>query len=81
MASVAGLDDPAIAKLLAEAAESVGGGKACHVAGYLFPGGRTLSGDAAVVRWVCEHAAARGAKSSKLLEVRAVLPTMLTVFH
>lgn len=69
MASVAGLDDDQLTALLAEGAAAVGGGKAAYVANYLFPGGRTLSGDADVLEWVCQHASARGAKSAKRLEV------------
>eukprot|EP00908_Phaeocystis_cordata_P016975 Transcript_28292.p1 GENE.Transcript_28292~~Transcript_28292.p1 ORF type:complete len:509 (-),score=168.81 Transcript_28292:76-1554(-) len=69
MASVAGLGDDAIGALLAEGAAAVGGGKAAYMANFMFPGGRTLSGDAAVLQWVCANAGARGAKSAKPLEV------------
>ena len=69
MASVAGLDDDAMETLLRDGAAAVGGGKQAHVANYLFPGGRTLSGDVDVLEWVCKQAPARGAKSAKKLEV------------
>jgi len=69
MASVAGLDDPGMKKLIAEASKAVGGGKEAYIANYLFPGGRTLSGDIDVLDWICANAAARGAKNAKRLEV------------
>ena len=59
MASVAGLDDPGMKKLIAEASKAVGGGKEAYIANYLFPGGRTLSGDIDVLDWICANAAAR----------------------
>ena len=57
MASVAGLDDPGMKKLIAEASKAVGGGKEAYIANYLFPGGRTLSGDIDVLDWICANAA------------------------
>ena len=69
MASVAGLDDGAMEALLRDGAAAVGGGRRAHVANYLFPGGRTLSGDVAVLEWVCAQAPSRGAKSAKKLDV------------
>ena len=63
MASVAGLDDPGMKKLIAEASKAVGGGKEAYIANYLFPGGRTLSGDIDVLDWICANAAARGVDS------------------
>ena len=50
MASVAGMDDSTLSELCMEA--SVATGKLVKIANYLFPKGRTVSGDVEVTGWV-----------------------------
>ena len=74
MASIGGLPDDQLMAVLDEAAVTVGKGKA-YVANYMFPQGRTCSGDLDVLAKACELATAKGASSAKMLPVSGAFHT------
>ena len=74
MASIGGLPDDKLMAALDEAAVAVGKGKA-YVANYMFPQGRTCSGDLDVLAKACELAKAKGAKNANMLAVSGAFHT------
>jgi [acyl-carrier-protein] S-malonyltransferase len=74
MASIGPLDDDKLQKVLDDASASVGTGKG-YIANYMFPGGRTCSGDLAVLEKACELAKAAGATNAKMLPVSGAFHT------
>ncbi|KAL3918632.1 MAG: hypothetical protein SGPRY_005938 [Prymnesium sp.] len=62
MASVSGVDDEQLQALLDEAGEEVGGGKKGYIANYMFPLGRTCSGDTEVIKRLCDKVRAHLSK-------------------
>jgi len=76
MASVSGVDDDTLVQLLAAAAEQVGNGGKVYIANYMFPEGRTCSGDTAVLKKLCELISSLGrGKSGKLMNVSGAFHT------
>ena len=76
MASIVGItDDAVLEKCLSEAKAAVGGDGAAYIANYMFPGGRTCSGDKQVLSKACELAKEAGASSAKLLAVSGAFHT------
>jgi len=76
MASVSGVDDTTLAQMIAAATEQVGNGGRAYIANYMFPEGRTCSGDTAVLKKLCELVANLGAgKSGKLINVSGAFHT------
>ena len=76
MASIVGItDDAVLEKCLREAKAAVGGDGAAYIANYMFPGGRTCSGDKQVLSKACELAKEAGASRAKLLAVSGALHT------
>eukprot|EP00316_Scyphosphaera_apsteinii_P008270 CAMPEP_0119322642 /NCGR_PEP_ID=MMETSP1333-20130426/58743_1 /TAXON_ID=418940 /ORGANISM="Scyphosphaera apsteinii, Strain RCC1455" /LENGTH=468 /DNA_ID=CAMNT_0007329919 /DNA_START=30 /DNA_END=1436 /DNA_ORIENTATION=+ len=75
MASVAGSDDATLQGALDKAMAEVGGGKKGYIANYMFPEGRTCSGDKKVLEKLCELAPAMGVKQCKLLAVSGAFHT------
>ena len=53
----------------------VGGGKKAYIANYMFPEGRTCSGDKKVLEKACELATKEGAKNAKMLNVSGAFHT------
>ena len=53
MASVSGVGDAQLEAFLEQAASEVGGGKKGYIANYMFPEGRTCSGDTEVLKAMC----------------------------
>ena len=53
----------------------VGGGKKAYIANYMFPEGRTCSGDKEVLAKACELATKAGAKAAKMLAVSGAFHT------
>ena len=75
MASISGVDDKTLLQMIAQAtAETEGDGKA-YIANYMFPEGRTCSGDKAVLEEACKLCTAAGAKSAKMLAVSGAFHT------
>ena len=75
MASVSGMADDALEAAIAEAEASVGGGKKGYIANYMFPEGRTCSGDVEVLQRMCETIGKIGGKSAKMLNVSGAFHT------
>jgi len=69
MATVTGASDAALQQALDKAAATVGGGKKAYIANYMFPEGRTCSGDLKVLEEMCKIAPSLGAKQAKMLNV------------
>jgi [acyl-carrier-protein] S-malonyltransferase len=74
MASIGGIADDKLQKCLDEAGAAVGTGTA-HIANYMFPEGRTCSGDLKVLEKACELVTAAGAKNAKMLNVSGAFHT------
>jgi len=74
MASIGGIADDKLQECLDEAAKVVGKGKA-YIANYMFPEGRTCSGDLKVLEKACELVQAKGAKNAKMLNVSGAFHT------
>lgn len=74
MASIGGIADDKLQESLDEAAKAVGKGKA-YIANYMFPEGRTCSGDLKVLEKACELVQAKGAKNAKMLNVSGAFHT------
>jgi len=68
MASIGGIADDKLQACLDEAGTAVGSGKA-YIANYMFPGGRTCTGDLKVLEKACELVTKAGANSAKMLNV------------
>ena len=78
MCSVAGCTDDKLQQALDAAADAVGSGKKAWIANYMFPEGRTCSGDPEVLERLCELApASYGAKNAKMLAVSGAFHTPL----
>jgi len=75
MVSVSGCSDEVLQKALDQAGKAVGGGKKAYIANYMFPEGRTCSGDKAVCEKLCETAVKLGAKQAKMLAVSGAFHT------
>ena len=69
MASIAGIADEPLQKCLDEAAKAIGGEGKAYIANYMFPEGRTCTGDVKVLEKACELLLQAGAKSAKMLNV------------
>jgi [acyl-carrier-protein] S-malonyltransferase len=74
MASIGGLADEKLQKALDDACAEVGKGKA-YIANYMFPEGRTCSGDLKVLEKACELCTKLGAKNAKMLNVSGAFHT------
>merc|ERR1711871_666977 len=74
MASIGGIADDKLQQALDEAAKEVGHGKA-YIANYMFPEGRTCSGDRKVLEKACEIVQKAGAKNAKMLNVSGAFHT------
>ena len=74
MASIGGISDEKLQGCLDEAAKAVGSGKA-YIANYMFPEGRTCSGDIKVLEKACELVTKAGAKNAKMLNVSGAFHT------
>ena len=74
MASIGGIADDKLQKALDDAAKEVGSGKA-YIANYMFPEGRTCSGDKKVLEKACEIVTKLGAKNAKMLNVSGAFHT------
>merc|ERR1719230_788684 len=74
MASIGGIADGPLQASLDEAAAAVGSGKA-YIANYMFPEGRTCSGDIKVLEKACELVTKMGAKNAKMLNVSGAFHT------
>jgi len=75
MASVSGCDDKILQDALDKAAATVGGGKKGYIANYMFPQGRTCSGDKKVLEELCKVVVTMGAKNAKMLAVSGAFHT------
>jgi len=75
MASVSGASDAVLQDALDKAAAAVGGGKKAYIANYMFPEGRTCSGDPKVLEKLCEIVVPMGAKNAKMLAVSGAFHT------
>jgi [acyl-carrier-protein] S-malonyltransferase len=75
MASVSGASDAALQQALDKAAATVGGGKKAYIANYMFPEGRTCSGDLKVLEETCKIVPTFGAKNAKMLNVSGAFHT------
>jgi|Transcript_14037 [acyl-carrier-protein] S-malonyltransferase len=75
MASVSGVSDTVLQQALDKAAEQVGSGKKAYIANYMFPEGRTCSGDKEVLTKFCEVVLSMGAKQAKMLAVSGAFHT------
>ena len=75
MASVSGCSDTVLQDALDKAAATVGGGKKAYIANYMFPEGRTCSGDPKVLEKLCEIVVPMGAKNAKMLAVSGAFHT------
>jgi len=76
MASISGVDDQTLLQLISEATATVGTDGRAYIANYMFPEGRTCSGDAMVLRKLCELVTALGpGKSGKLVAVSGAFHT------
>ena len=74
MASIGGIADDKLQKALDDAAKEVGKGQA-YIANYMFPEGRTCSGDLKVLEKACELVTKMGAKNAKMLNVSGAFHT------
>ncbi|KAL3894809.1 MAG: hypothetical protein SGPRY_013704 [Prymnesium sp.] len=74
MASIGGISDEDLQVCLDEAAKAVGSGQA-YIANYMFPQGRTCSGDLKVLEKACELVLEKGAKNAKMLNVSGAFHT------
>jgi len=74
MASIGGIADDKLQECLDQAAVNVGKGKA-YIANYMFPEGRTCSGDLKVLEEACKLVQAKGAKNAKMLNVSGAFHT------
>eukprot|EP00310_Coccolithus_braarudii_P015220 CAMPEP_0183332486 /NCGR_PEP_ID=MMETSP0164_2-20130417/1627_1 /TAXON_ID=221442 /ORGANISM="Coccolithus pelagicus ssp braarudi, Strain PLY182g" /LENGTH=469 /DNA_ID=CAMNT_0025501209 /DNA_START=62 /DNA_END=1471 /DNA_ORIENTATION=+ len=75
MASVSGVSDSILQEALDKAAAEVGSGKKAYIANYMFPEGRTCSGDKQVLAKLCEVVVKMGAKQAKMLAVSGAFHT------
>ena len=75
MASVSGASDDALQTALDKAAGIVGGDAKAYIANYMFPEGRTCSGDKAVLEKMCELVVEMGAKNAKMVNVSGAFHT------
>lgn len=76
MATISGVDDPTLLQMIAEATKEVGGEGRVYVANYMFPEGRTVSGDKAVLKKLCELMGKLGSgKSGKMVAVSGAFHT------
>ena len=76
MASIGGIDDDKLEKALKDASAEKGNGTGkAYIANYMFPGGRTCSGDKQVLERVCELVKAAGANNAKMLNVSGAFHT------
>ncbi|KAL1508509.1 hypothetical protein AB1Y20_004610 [Prymnesium parvum] len=77
MASVSGVDDEQLQALLDEASSEAGGEKKGYIANYMFPEGRTCSGDTEVLTKMCSKVTALGGggKNAKMLNVSGAFHT------
>lgn len=75
MASVSGCSDTVLQDALDKAGATVGGGKKAYIANYMFPEGRTCSGDPKVLEKLCEIVVPMGAKNAKMLAVSGAFHT------
>merc|ERR1712228_140818 len=75
MASVSGCSDAILQEALDKAAVEVGTGKKAYIANYMFPEGRTCSGDKKVLEKLCEVVVKMGAKQAKMLAVSGAFHT------
>eukprot|EP00965_Chrysotila_dentata_P216620 6189480-Pleurochrysis_carterae.AAC.1 len=75
MASVSGASDTVLQEALDAAAAKVGSGKKAYIANYMFPEGRTCSGDKAVLEALCDIVVKKGAKQAKMLAVSGAFHT------
>ena len=75
MASVSGCSDAVLQQALDKSAAEVGNGKKAYIANYMFPEGRTCSGDPKVLEKLCEVVVKMGAKNAKMLAVSGAFHT------
>ncbi len=75
MASVSGCSDTVLQEAIDKAAAAVGGGRKAYIANYMFPEGRTCSGDPKVLEKLCEVVVQMGAKNAKMLAVSGAFHT------
>jgi len=75
MASVSGMADDALQKIIDESEAAVGGGKKGYIANYMFPEGRTCSGDVDVLKKMCEKINGIQGKNAKMLNVSGAFHT------
>ena len=76
MASISGVDDQQLVQCIAAATQEVGGEGKAYIANYMFPEGRTCSGDREVLKRLCEKVTAMGSgKSGKLVAVSGAFHT------
>jgi [acyl-carrier-protein] S-malonyltransferase len=74
MASIGGISDDKLQDALTQAEKEIGTGKA-YIANYMFPEGRTCSGDLKVLEKACEIVTKMGAKNAKMLNVSGAFHT------
>ena len=76
MATISGVDDETLVKLIAEATAAVGGDGRAYIANYMFAEGRTCSGDKKILQKLCEMVSGLGSgKSGKVLNVSGAFHT------
>jgi len=76
MASISGVDDPTLLQLIGQATAEFGGDKKAYIANYMFPEGRTCSGDVQVLKKLCELVQGMGqGKSGKMVNVSGAFHT------
>ena len=76
MATISGVDDQTLAQMIAQATAAVGGTGRAYVANFMFPEGRTCSGDRQVLMKLCELVVKMGSgKSGKVLPVSGAFHT------
>jgi len=76
MASISGVDDQTLLQMISAATSEVDNGGKVYIANYMFPEGRTCSGDTAVLKKLCEKMQALGSgKSGKLVNVSGAFHT------
>jgi len=76
MASISGVDDQTLIQLIGEATAAVGTEGRAYIANYMFPEGRTCSGDTQVLKKLCELVVGLGpGKSGKLVAVSGAFHT------
>ena len=74
MAAIGGVADDKVQAALDAAAEATGSGKA-YIANYMYPEGRTCSGDYKTLEKACELLLEGGAKSAKMINVSGAFHT------